>query len=290
MGRQGAVGGVVAAVRSGLGVLVLGVLVLACSSEPVSLEESLAEAAGHQDAVAEAEGVVTDGLAGEDVAGEDVAGEDGAGDDGRGEGEEGDTAGEGGAEVDAEPGAPLEDRFAVPEVIDEAYADLVINELLRVVSDALRAVLADEDPGGVEAEQVFRAVYGQPVVELQISELQELFVDDEGRSTQRPLASFGRQRFETVGIHDAQRDCVTVFGHYDVSATSLFPFDPDLLTVVVLRADHEAPSPNNPSGWLWWDSSPLYASGEMVRVEQLEQISDLEGVVDAACGSPRGVS
>lgn len=274
-------------------VIACGVLVLGCSSGPASLEEVLSEGDGGdpgslvleeedvraidvEDAGTDADAPIGHGAG----SGTEVDGAEAELSDGVVDGAGNDDGGSAGREVD--------DRFAVPDVIDEEYAELVINELLRIVSDALRAVLSGDDPDGTEAELVHRAIYGEPQLEARMQSLRESFVDPEGQQTQRPAEEFGAQTFEVYGLRFVEDGCATVIGHYDVTETSLFPFDPALLVAFVIHAPRDIDTSVNPVGWMLWDNTALISSGQMVPFEEVDEAGDLTRVLDTNCSGIRG--
>lgn len=269
-------------------VIACGVLVLGCSSGPASLEEVLSEGDGGdpgslvleeedvraidvEDAGTDADAPIGHGAG----SGTEVDGAEAELSDGVVDGAGNDDGGSAGREVD--------DRFAVPDVIDEEYAELVINELLRIVSDALRAVLSGDDPDGTEARRVFESVYGDPILEARLDSLEGTFVDPDGRDSQLPASSFGQQRFDVYLVTYQVEECVTAFGHYDVSETSRFPFGPEEIAAFILRYDAGNAAYAGGIPWTIWDSTLLYSGGEPVTADQLESIDNLSAVIDAEC-------
>ena len=182
---------------------------------------------------------------------------------------------------------PTDDPFAVPDPIDGEYAELVINELLLVLSDSLRDYLADEDPGGAYAEQVIREIYGEPVIEARLDTLRTVFGTDEGRATQFAPEDFGVQRFELIELVEAGQDCVTVYGFYDLSETSRFPYD-DTAAAIVIKRDEDFRSEINQTSWRMWDGSLLMRDGEPYPVDELDQADNLHEIVDMACVGDSG--
>lgn len=188
-----------------------------------------------------------------------------------------------GLETDNHDPAPGVDPFAVPERIDAAYVELVVDELLGVLSDALRAHLADEDPGGLRTEAVFREIYGAAQLDVRLDDLWQVFSTEEGRATQYPPEQFGVQRFEVLELLRVREDCVTSLGLYDVTETSRFPYG-DQPMVFVISRDERFRSPTNPTAWrLWSAARALTADGEPLPLDELGALDDLEVLVDADC-------
>lgn len=257
-----------------LAVAVVGLL--GCSSDDPTLQDVLS------DAEADAAATQTDGTEGAPGSSTDDAGDDPDAD----ESEVGDDAGIDDAGADAGSGIDVvdEDPFAVPEVIDEAYVSLVINELLAIVSESLRAVLADEDPGGVQAERVHREVYGAPQLDERLESLEASFVDDRGRQTQLSPDEFGVQRFELLELESGDRRCFTAFGHYDLRETARSPLDPDLVVAFVVSRDESVDRSLNPVGWRLWDNTALVSGGVPVSVGELDEVEGLSEIIDTDCG------
>ena len=267
--------------------LVVLLLLAACSSSEQTLEDALREAdsvasdAGGSaaDTSADPDSVLAD--APDDDATDPESGAsalpDAASDDP--DGANGDTDG---VAADVE-----DDPFAVPDPIDGEYVEFVINELLLVLSDSLRDYLADEDPGGARAEAVHREVYGAPMVEAHLDTLRSVFGTEEGRATQYPPEEFGVQRFTLIELVEAREDCVTVYGFYDLTETSRFPYE-DTAAAIVIKRDEGFRSDVNPTSWRIWDGSLLLRDGEAIAVEDLGAITNLADTVDLECSVPLG--
>lgn len=184
-------------------------------------------------------------------------------------------------------GEEVDDPFAVPDPIDGEYAEQIINELLLVLSDALRDYLADQDPGGAYAETVVREVYGAPVLDARLDNLWTIFGTEEGRATQLPPEEFGVQRFELIDLVEAREDCVTVYGFYDLTETSRFPYD-DTAAAIVIKRDASFRSEINQTSWRLWDGSLLMRDGEPYPIDELDQADNLGEIVDMECDGGAG--
>ncbi len=175
-----------------------------------------------------------------------------------------------------------DDPFAVPDPIDGEYVEFVINELLLVLSDSLRDYLADEDPGGARAEAVHREVFGEPVIEARLDTLWTVFTTEEGRATQLPPEDFGVQRFEFIELAEVGEDCVAVYGFYDLTETSRFPYD-DTPAAIVIKRDETFRSEINQTAWRLWDASLLLRDDEPYPIDELSQADNLHEIVDSEC-------
>lgn len=190
--------------------------------------------------------------------------------------------------VEADPverPAPVVDPFEVPARIDATYVELVVDELLRVLSDALRAHLADEHPGALRTESVFREVYGLGQLDRRLDDLRQVFSTEAGRETQYPPEQFGVQHFEVLELLRVGEGCVTVLGHYDVTQTSRFPYR-DQPMVFVIHHDERYRTPTNRTSWRLWDAArAVTAEDTPLPLDQLDALVDLDVLVDADCST-----
>ena len=276
--------------------VVAGIVLLlaaACSSAEPTLEESLRDGESAASADSTEEGPDADGSVDPDLLPVDAPDDEDATDTDPSDPASADAAGDAaddlGGDNDDDVAEADDDPFAVPDPIDGEYAELVINELLLVLSDSLRDYLADEDPGGAYAEQVHREVYGAPMVEAHLDTFSSVFGTEEGRATQFPPEEFGVQRFELIELVEAGEDCVTVFGFYDLTETSRFPYD-DTAAAIVIKRDEAFRSEINYTSWRIWDGSLLLRDGEPIAVEDLNEITNLAETVDLECSSRSGAT
>lgn len=174
--------------------------------------------------------------------------------------------------------------FAVPDEIDEAYVDLVINELLSLQSEATRQALRRQ-PGSAElAHEIVTEVAGGRRAESE-RELLDLIVNDP-RADEffLPADTFGVERFEVMELFSVGEDCVTALGWYDLTATTIDPIPPEEFTAwVIARTGPEAGRLNH-TGWQLWASVILRDDGEPVPPEEWHTLSGLEESLDVTCG------
>jgi ABC-type transporter Mla MlaB component len=154
-----------------------------------------------------------------------------------------------------------EDPWAVPEEIDEAYVQRVLEELYRLQGDLTREVIAE---GAVTANAVsgFQTIYGASMAVVQINGLLE--AGHSGFVGFR--ANPGNTRVEVADIINADRECIAVLVHLDFSEVAVdpveMPFDFLLLS----------PSLEAPSGW-----RIDYAAG----LETLDELAEIDSSCDA---------
>ena len=141
---------------------------------------------------------------------------------------------------------PEEDEpYAVPDEIDEAYAEEVINVLLEIDTEALKIVL-EQEPGEVIAPEAADRLAAASAGQRLASSLEtfQIYVNrPETRDAFLPPDEMGTSRFEAHGVLHAEPDaCILVVGWWDrteiaVDATdepslfSLGPVDRDVTDV-----------------------------------------------------------
>jgi hypothetical protein len=207
---------------------------------------------------------------------------------------DGDEHGDGDGATDSDIEAPPEDEdpFAVPDEIDEAYVERVLNAILEQNSELVREALAlPAEPTALPSEKQVRtiaALYGPGSRPVRLSEVEDWVRSEEARSGQLPADEFGTQRFEVERLEAIGPRCVTAIGWYDLTETAVEPFPRDQFGAVVLAHDDSLDRDENPTGWRIWDDVLLQTpDGERLELEEVGA-ENLAAAVDTDCSDGQG--
>ena len=198
------------------------------------------------------------------------------------------------AEPEPEPEAEPDDPFAFddPSEIDVDYVDRVMAELLAVVGDVLRDVLARDvgsELGPADFDRVGAVMSGPRLAQMG-QNLQEYAQDSSLRGGFVPLDELDRPMWATMRVIHAEGQCIVAVGMYDLAKVSVEPFPEDELTAVVLSAvgdDHlSATERHNVTGWRIHEQAQLVRGDERQPVEPDELGTlDYEGGLMLPCES-----
>lgn len=181
---------------------------------------------------------------------------------------------------------PTEDPFAIPDPIDEAYVELVMNELLARGSDLEREILQRPlRTALLEADVIAaQAIYEGPSFRTRTDALQDLLNSEERRALALPPEEYGSGRIEVVELGDTSVRCIVVFGWLDATETARYPFEPETHAAYVLIRTDEAGAELNPTPWKIWDSVMLVTpDGEDIPREAWAGLEFRESL-DTSCG------
>jgi hypothetical protein len=157
-----------------------------------------------------------------------------------------------------EPDPEPDDPYAVPDEIDEAYVELVINAILEVQSEVLRGALAQEQGENLAPDLValhFATTTGRQQ-QLGLEEYQR-YIDDPGNrgGLHSDIGDGATGRFEVDYVHHAEPDsCILALGFWDRTELSAnAPERAETLTAIALSRVHETDSvaEGNPTPWQW---------------------------------------
>lgn len=157
---------------------------------------------------------------------------------------------------------PAADEWAVPDEIDEAYAERVVNELYARTFEQLREARTSTQTGDLISNEViasFRSFYAPSRVPDILAGFQTQA--DEGFPPERPDA--GPWSFEASGVDFVDLDrCLLVAGEMDgtrVLAEDSPQFVFPTAVVTLTRAGGDVDSELNPTGWVvyqtWLDDT-----------------------------------
>jgi hypothetical protein len=187
-----------------------------------------------------------------------------------------------------EPEPEPDDPYAVPDEIDEAYVELVINAILEVQSEVLRGALAQEQGENLAPDLV--ALHFATTEGSQRSDgmeyLQEYIDDPSSRGFLRAPGQLGRMTFKLDElIHAEAERCLIAIGQWDLSAVTTAPDDSgERVTFSLSRIDENSEvSGGNPTPWQWRDNRTLVdTDGAAIDREYWSDL-DFEGVLDHTC-------
>ena len=155
-------------------------------------------------------------------------------------------------EDEDEPPEDEDEPYAVPDEIDEAYAEEVINVLLDIDTEALKIVL-QQDPGEVidpEAADRLAAVSAGQRLASALETFQLYVNQPEAREVFLDTTEMGTSRFEAHGILHAEPDaCVLAVGWWDRTDIAVDATDePSLFSLG--RVDRDVTDVDrNPTPW-----------------------------------------
>ena len=170
-----------------------------------------------------------------------------------------------------------EEPYAVPDEIDEAYAEEVINVLLEINTEALKIVL-EQDPGEVidpEAADRLAAISAGQRLETALETFQIYIDRPDVADDFRPVSEMGVSRFEAHGILHAEPDnCILAVGPWDLNEIVTDPPDEQHLFSLG-RVDRDTTSVDrNPTPWQVRDISPMRDADDQPIAE--DQWDDIE--------------
>ena len=185
------------------------------------------------------------------------------------------------ADEDDQDNEPVEEEddepYAVPDEIDEAYAEDVINVLLEINSEALATVLRQE-PGETiapEAADQIAAVSDGRRLAQQLEYFQRYIDQPDAAAGFLPPDDIGTSRIDVQAILHAEPDnCMVVVGWWDLTEVAVDP--PDVYQVFSLgRLDRDVTAEDrNPTPWKIRQVTPMQDSeGEPVPEEEWDDVN-----------------
>ena len=178
-----------------------------------------------------------------------------------------------------------DDPYAVPDEIDEAYAEDVINALLAIEGEAVEIALGQEQGEHLAPEAIerFHAVAAGQRLDF-LMETYQLYVDEPDLVDEfyLPLEEMGTTNFEAHGILHAEPDhCMLVVGFWDLSETAVDPSDEESL-VSLSPVDRDVVEPDqNPTPWQMRGLTAMSANGEPVPEDRWDDLN--LGDLDRTC-------
>jgi hypothetical protein len=177
-----------------------------------------------------------------------------------------------------------DEPYAVPEEVDEAYAEEVINVLLKINSDALRIVL-EQQPGesiAPEAADRIKAIAAGGRLDFLLDAYQRYIDHPELAHGFLPTEQIGTSRFEAHGILHAEPEaCILAVGWWDTSEVVEEP--PDEQSLISLGPiGPEITDDRNPTPWQIRELSPMLTNGEPIPEDRWDDI-DFGDELDRTC-------
>lgn len=189
--------------------------------------------------------------------------------------------------VDEQLGRDLADRdpFAIPEVIDKASVELVINELLAGSSALTRDILQRPLRSSLQEHDVAaaQAIYDGPYFRTRIDQLQDALNSEDLRALAVAPDVYGVARFEVVQLGGELEGCVVAFGWPDASETAQRPYSSETHAAYVLKRERSE-TRTNPTGWRIWDGALLLTPDDQHIPQDAWADLDVRDVLDTSCG------
>jgi hypothetical protein len=186
-----------------------------------------------------------------------------------------------------EPEPEPDDPYAVPDEIDEAYVELVINAILEVRSEILRGALQQEQGENLDPDLMalhFATTEGrQRSSDLEV--LQGYIDNPESRGGLLPADQLGTMRFESEYLAHAEPEaCIVVVGRWDRTPVSTRADSNELVIFSLAQIeDADAISEGNPTPWQWRDNVLLKdPEGQEIASEHWPDL-DYASVLDHSC-------
>jgi hypothetical protein len=155
-----------------------------------------------------------------------------------------------------------EDPYAVPDEIDEAYVERVINAILEVQDEILRGALQQEQ-GTLLDEELIALHFATTVGTEREAALEEFqtYIDDPTTSDNfLAVEDMGRSSFDVERLIHAEADrCIIAIGRWDISAlVREAPPSDDSFAFSLSRAEEDIEtSAGNPTPWQWRDVTQM---------------------------------
>jgi predicted RNase H-like HicB family nuclease len=172
-----------------------------------------------------------------------------------------------------------------PADIDEAYIDLVTNELFAIESDVLRDIMGrpagEEAMTEAESERLRAVLAGDVLLDVGQSYV-ALSTSDRTRPAFLSADEMGTLHWETAHVVDASHDCIVAIGHYDISEVAVEPYGPDEFSMISLSPDADLEE-INPTPWRLRGQLPLVSEdGDPIPEDGWDRIN-YEAVLDNTC-------
>jgi hypothetical protein len=186
-----------------------------------------------------------------------------------------------------EPDPEPDDPYAVPDEIDEAYVELVINAILEVRSEILRGALQQEQGENLDPELMtllFATTDGAERL-AGVERFQGYIDDPSSRENLRDVESIGTTTFRPeLIVHAEPERCIVVVGFWDNSEIVQDPrHQEDFVAFSLARVPDDAEvSEGNPTPWQWVDNAAM-VDGEGPIPKDLWSELDYHGALEHTC-------
>jgi hypothetical protein len=186
-----------------------------------------------------------------------------------------------------DPEPEPEDSYAVPDEIDEAYVERVINAILEVQSEVLRGALQKQQGENLSEELIalhFSTTEGNQRLDT-MEEYQRYIDDPESRNGLLDAPELGTMRFRAIELVHAEPDrCLIVVGNWDRSEVSAVA-DPEQLVAFSLSrlpTDQDV-SEGNPTPWQWRGNTVMVDTDDNPIPQEYWGELDYSSVLDTSC-------
>jgi hypothetical protein len=186
-------------------------------------------------------------------------------------------------EEEAEP----DDPYAVPDEIDEAYVESVINAILEVQDEVLKGALQQSQGENLSADLTalhFATTAGAERI-TGLEEIQGYIDDLDRRENFRAVEDMGESTFRIEElIHGEPDACIIAVGYWDVSDLVInAPPEDDFSAFSLSRVPmDEKVSEGNPTPWQWRDVTQMADGSGPIPREDWDDL-DYASALDHAC-------
>jgi hypothetical protein len=182
-----------------------------------------------------------------------------------------------------------DDPFAIPDEIDEAYVQSVLDELFAVRTEALRAAVESNGQPGIDERAVaaIGASHTGPLRLRVVEQVQNIQAADNVDEVFRAPSDMGQERFSLNGIYSATNECLVVYGLINSSEVNLSPPNESVYSVLAVTSTAEPANDGNPTPWLLHDEGSVLLDGEPAALEVVEGLDgdQVASLVEADCGA-----
>jgi hypothetical protein len=190
-------------------------------------------------------------------------------------------------EATEEPEPEPEDPYAVPDEIDEAYVERVINAILEVRSEIIRGALQQSQGENLDPDLValhFSTTEGRQRMNG-LESFQRYIDDPESQSALLPADELGNSTFNAEElIHVEPERCIIVVGQWDRRQVSPEADSDEYVAFSLSRVDSSAEaSEGNPTPWQWRGNTALVDTEDQPIDREYWHDLDYGAVLDHSC-------
>jgi hypothetical protein len=187
-----------------------------------------------------------------------------------------------------------DDPFAIPDEIDEAYVQSVLDELFALRGEALRKTLqAGDSPGALSDDvlELVRVAHGVPARVEYADQLMAYIREPDSRDAFLPINQMGQTRYDLLRVLRADESCIVLTGAPDLSGVAVDPgVEQWSVTSLGRLAPQEDAGGINPTPWVVYSGRQLTLDGDAPSREDVENATyaDVESLIELPCEGDGG--
>jgi hypothetical protein len=186
-----------------------------------------------------------------------------------------------------DPEPEPEDPYAVPDEIDVAYVDSVVDALFEVRASIVRSALDHQQGENLSADAMGLLFATTAGAERQrgMESIQALIDDPSRQSNFLPGDEMGAHRFRTERlIHVEPERCIIAIGEWDESEVLIDGVATKEFVALSLSriGEGEEVSHGNPTPWQWRDNARLHDGTDPIPPEEWDDL-DHDAALDHTC-------